>query len=38
MNSNEFSVDYLNEFVDKLSKENKTIFLSRQIHLFLASF
>ena len=27
MNINEFSDDYLNELLDKLSKENKTIFL-----------
>ena len=27
MNVNEFSDDYLNEPLDKLSKENKTIFL-----------
>ena len=27
MNINEFNDDYLNEFLDKLSKENKTIFL-----------
>ena len=27
MNINEFSNDYLNEPLDKLSKENKTIFL-----------
>ena len=27
MNINEFNVDYLNELLDKLSKENKTIFL-----------
>ena len=26
MNINEFSDDYLNELLDKLSKENKTIF------------
>ena len=27
MNINEFNDDYLNEFLDKLSKENKTIYL-----------
>ena len=27
MNINEFNDDYLNELLDKLSKENKTIFL-----------
>ena len=27
MNINEFNADYLNELLDKLSKENKTIFL-----------
>ena len=27
MNINEFSDDYLNELLDKISKENKTIFL-----------
>ena len=27
MNVNEFNVDYLNELLDKLPKENKTIFL-----------
>ena len=26
MNTNEFNDDYLNEFLEKLSKENKTIF------------
>ena len=27
MNINEFNGDYLNELLDKLSEENKTIFL-----------
>ena len=27
MNINEFNADYLNELLDKLSKENKTIFI-----------
>ena len=27
MNINEFNADYLNELLDKLSKEDKTIFL-----------
>ena len=27
MNMNEFNDDYFNEFIDKLSEENKTIFL-----------
>ena len=33
MNVNEFNDDYLNELLDKLSKENKTVFLLGDINI-----
>ena len=38
MNSNEFNEDYLNELLDKLSKENKTIFLLGDFNINLLNY
>ena len=38
MNINEFHYDYLNELLDKLSKENKTIFLFGDFNINLLSY
>ena len=38
MNINEFNDDYLNEFLDKLSKENKTIFLLGDFNINLLNY
>ena len=38
MNINEFNDDYLNELLDKLSKENKTIFLLRDFNINLLNY
>ena len=38
MNINEFNDDYLNELLDKLSKENKTIFLLGDFNINLLNY
>ena len=38
MNINEFNDDYLNELLDKLSKENKTIFLLGDFNINLSNY
>ena len=38
MSINEFNDDYLNELLDKLSKENKTIFLFGDFNIDLLNF
>ena len=38
MNINEFNNDYLNEILDKLSKENKTIFLLGDFNINLLNY
>ena len=38
MNINEFRDDYLNELLDKLSKENKTIFLLGNFNINLLNY
>ena len=38
MNNNEFNDDFLNELLDKISKENKTIFLLRDFNINLLNY
>ena len=38
MNNNEFNDDYLNELLEKLSKENKTIFLLGDFNINLLNY
>ena len=38
MNINEFNDDYLNELLDKLSKENKTVFLLGDFNINLLNY
>ena len=38
MNINEFNDDYLNEFLDKLSEENKSIFLLDDFNINLLNY